>query len=123
VRSGKLVLLTAAVVLSCAAAGCGHTEHVGSDRTLRIAVNEYRLNPDTVSVNAGALTMVVRNYGRLTHNLVISDNGTNEGSTQPIPPGQTAVLTLTLGPGKYQMASTILSDQALGAFGTLTVTS
>jgi hypothetical protein len=41
--------------------------------------------------------------------------------TQPIAPGQTTELDLDLAPGTYQMASTILSDQALGAFGTLTV--
>ena len=35
-------------------------------------------------------------------------------------PGQSAELFATLAAGKYLMASTILSDQALGAYGTLT---
>ena len=42
-------------------------------------------------------------------------------STKPIAPGQTAQLDAALPPGHYLMASSILSDQALGAYGTLIV--
>ena len=45
------------------------------------------------------------------------------GATKPIPPGQSALLTLSLTPGTYMMSSTLLSDEALGEYGTLTVTS
>jgi len=53
---------------------------------------------------------------------VISLAGRPELSTKPIGPGQSAQLYATLTPGEYLMASTILSDQALGAYGTLTIT-
>ena len=79
--------------------------------------------PQDVHATAGALTIFVHNYGRLTHNLVISLDGHTQVSTQPIAPGQTTELFATLSPGKYLMASTILSDQALGAYGTLDVSS
>jgi hypothetical protein len=76
-----------------------------------------------VRARAGALTIIVRNFGGLTHNLVISRGGQNQGATRPLGPGQTAVITLDLPRGRYQMASTILDDQALGTYGTLNVIS
>ena len=103
--------------------GCGHTTVVGSDRTLQLALSEYRLNPQSVRVKSGPVTIVVHNYGRLTHNLVISQNGQWAGATKPLAPGQSTELSVTLPPGTYLMSSTILSDEALGEYGTLTVTS
>ncbi len=72
-----------------------------------------------MQISQGPLTILVHNYGRLTHNLVISRGGQAQAITRPIWPGPTAELTLTLTPGSYLMASTILSDQTLGQYGTL----
>ena len=69
--------------------------------TLQIAVTEYRLKPDSARASAGSLVIVVHNYGRLTHDLVISQNGQTEESTKPLAPGQSAVLSVDLSPGKY----------------------
>ena len=44
-----------------------------------------------------------------------------DGSTQPIPPGQSAELLLDLPAGTYTMNSTLLSGAALGETGTLHV--
>ncbi len=102
--------------------GCSHTHVVTADRTLRLALSEYRINPGDVRVSSGIVTIFVRNYGRLTHDLVISHDGQSVASTPPVPPGDTAELILDFAPGTYAMASTILSDQALGQYGTLRVT-
>jgi hypothetical protein len=102
-------------------AGCGTTTRIAQGGTLQVALTEYRVRPQSVSAPSGTLTIDVHNYGRLSHNLVISYDGHAEFSTKPIPPGQSAQLYATLTPGKYLMASTILSDQALGAYGTLTI--
>jgi len=117
-RRAPLAVLAASLVLLC---GCGQTLRVGSDHTLNVALTEYRVAPQRIHAPAGLLTIVVHNYGRLAHNLVISRGGQTEAATQPISPGETAELAVTLGPGTYLVASTILSDQALGAYGTLTV--
>ncbi len=101
--------------------GCGHTEHVGSDRTLRVALTEFRMNPQSATVSAGQLTIIVHNFGRLTHNLALSHGGQSAAATKPIAPGESAQLTVTLVPGTYVMASTILDDEALGQYGTLRV--
>jgi Cupredoxin-like domain len=116
--------MLAGVLLSLVAllAGCGATAQVGSDRTLQVALTEYHVAPQRVRAPSGPLAILVHNYGRLTHNLVISTGGQSEASTAPIPPGQTTELIATLPPGRYLLASTILSDEALGAYGTLIVT-
>lgn len=115
-----LPLLVAALA-AVAVAGCGRTTKVGVGGTLQIALNEYRVTPQDVRAHTGLLTIFVHNYGRLTHDLVISQDGRIEASTKPIGPGQTEELNAALGPGHYLMASSILSDQALGAYGTLIV--
>jgi hypothetical protein len=121
-RRSPLAWLAATLVLF-GFAGCGATTQVGSNGTLQLALNEYRVTPQDVHAGPEPLTIFVHNYGRLTHNLVISLDGQTEVSTKPIAPGQTAELDAVLAPGKYLMASTILSDTALGAYGTLDISS
>jgi hypothetical protein len=118
-RASKLVLLLAGCVML---GGCARAHDVGTTRTVSLGLSEYRLTPDSVRVSEGVLNMFVHNYGSLTHNLVVSENGQTTASTKPLYPGQGTELSLDLAPGTYSMASTILSDQALGAYGTLKVT-
>ena len=115
-----LALLAAGVVM-LTTAGCGATTTVGSDGTLRLALGEYRVTPQAVQAAPGTLTIVVHNYGRLSHDLVITLDGVAEAATKPIAPGQRTELEATLPAGRYLMASSLLSDQALGAYGTLNV--
>jgi uncharacterized cupredoxin-like copper-binding protein len=112
----------AALVCAVALPACSHVHVVGADRTLSVALTEYRLRPQDVRVSAGPLSIFVHNYGRLTHNLALSIDGLGAGSTPPLLPGESTELVVYLTPGRYTMASTILSDQALGEYGTLTVT-
>jgi hypothetical protein len=119
-KRAPIAALTAAAAL-LGGAGCGATTHVIENGALQIALSEYRVAPQSVSAKTGPITIIIHNYGRLTHDLVITFNGLTEASTKPIAPGQTADLYVTLEPGKYLIASTILSDQALGAYGTLDV--
>jgi hypothetical protein len=117
-------ILTGLACITCAVmlGACGHVQRVQAGRVLRVGLTEYRLVPQDVRVKAGQLTIDVHNYGRLTHNLVISSHGWQAASTQPLLPGQDSELVMVATPGKYLMASTILSDQTLGTYGTLTVT-
>ena len=117
------VAIAASMALAAAVAGCTHTVVVGSDHTLRLALTEFRVSPQSVRSKAGSLTVIVRNDGRLAHNLVVSAQGRTFGQTPPIQPGRTAYLDLSLTAGSYLMSSTLFSDQALGAYGTLTILS
>jgi hypothetical protein len=115
-------LATAVTVAGLLATACGSAVRVGRNRTLQVALSEYRVNPRAASVSTGFLTLVVRNYGRLTHNLVIAQNGRPQAATPSIAPGSEATIVLQLSPGTYTMSSTILSDADLGERGTLNVT-
>ncbi|MGH2877151.1 MAG: hypothetical protein ACRDLV_12945 [Solirubrobacteraceae bacterium] len=113
------LLTVAAAALSLA--GCGAGATIPKDGTLRIGLEEYRVVPRSVHTTAGVLTLVVHNYGRLSHDLVISLDGHREIATTPLAPGQTTVLDAALIPGSYTMSSSILDDEALGVYGTLSV--
>ena len=113
-----VVVLTAALLV----AACGHTAAVGSDRTVQIQLSEYRLQPQNIRVTRGLLTIIVHNHGVLDHNLALFQNGQTVDAINPLSPGETSQMTLILSPGTYSMASTVLSDQSLGAYGTLKVT-
>jgi plastocyanin len=112
----------ACLCLAAALAACEDTVNQGHVRVLRFALSEYRINPQSVRVTAGALTIVVRNVGRLTHNFVISRDKQTQAQTRPLPPGTRSELTVILTPGTYDLDSSLFSDQALGLYGTLTVT-
>ncbi len=121
-RSAIVIIAAVALSIGALLQGCGSTTQVGGQRIFQVALTEYHVSPQSVRAPSGTLTIFVHNYGRLSHDLVISRDGLPEASTQPIPPGETTELLATLTPGKYLMSSTILSDQALGAYGTLIIT-
>jgi hypothetical protein len=109
------------VALCASVAACGQTHTVGPHHTLLLALTEYRLRPQRVQAGPGQLTILVHNYGRLTHDLSVSRGGHAANATRPIPPGGNARLVLMLRPGQYMMSSTILYDRDLGLYGTLVV--
>ena len=119
---GSAAALAAVVLAAVVLAGCGHTTRVGATGTLRVALREYRVTPQDVHAANGPLTIYIHNYGRLTHDLVItSADGKRDAASQPIAPGASGSLVATLAPGTYVMSSSIVNDQALGAYGTLQV--
>ncbi len=117
VATGLIVTGAAAVALP----GCSNTVTVGSSRTIRVALTEYRVVPQSIRSTAGELTLLVENDGRLAHTLAVSSRGTIVGQTPPLQPGASSDLTLSLRPGSYLMTSTLFSDRTLGLYGTLTV--
>jgi hypothetical protein len=123
--TGLRALIVALLVATSAPllAACAHTSVVGGGRTVRIELSEYRLHPETIHAGPGLLTIIVHNRGVLDHDLVVSRDGQTIDSTQPMRPGQTVDLAVNLAPGTYSIASTLQSDQTLGEYGTLRVTS
>jgi hypothetical protein len=114
-------MATAAAAIAVAAGGCGTVEH-SQHGTLNVALTEYRIVPRAMTVGAGVVRLIVRNNGRLTHNLVVRDGVQEQGATPSLAPGAEAPLVLILSPGRYTISSTILQDADLGARATLTVT-
>jgi uncharacterized cupredoxin-like copper-binding protein len=132
--------LAAGFGTATAVAACGHQAALTDGHRLQVAEMEYRLRPDHISVPGGALTVAVHNYGRVTHNFEVvlpapvrsvqtTTNGTQTGTTTvaartpDLQPGQGATITVTLGPGRYGIASVLDEDQGEGMQGSLTVAS
>ncbi len=123
--------LMAVLGAAAVAAGCGGEPAAVtvSGSTLRVTLDEYRIQPQNVRMKAGRIHLAARNTGQLTHNLVvesITDDPTKEvvhGRTDTAHPGQTVTERdpITLKPGRYRLACTISNHENLGQYGTLTV--
>jgi hypothetical protein len=122
----SLVAHSARVSALCATgafalAGCGSSTAVGPTRTVTVTLDEYRVLPTALTATPGQITVVVRNAGKRTHNLVISTKDGSIASTKPLWPGQTQNLTVALPAGSYVLTSTVLDDDSVGDFATLKV--
>ena len=128
----RLVLpMLAACAGSLLLAGCGGDEPVEIDgRTLRLRLDEYRIMPQEVRVDAGRLRIVATNVGRLTHNVKIVRQDEDDleapvveiGGTRSTQPGESAAVTFeNLERGEYRLACTIANHDDLGQYGTLVV--
>jgi uncharacterized cupredoxin-like copper-binding protein len=126
-RLTPLLLVTAAM----AAAGCGDVSysHAPDDR-VAVRLDEYRVLPEHIQVTAGKITIVARNTGRLTHNLVVVQFKRPLGDevekqygkpTKTLFPGQTGSTTVDLEPGKYRLICTISNHDNLGQYAELKV--
>jgi uncharacterized cupredoxin-like copper-binding protein len=128
---GRLTLLLLAMA-ALAAAGCG--EEVAythaPDRRVEVRLDEYRVLPEHIQVTAGRITLVARNTGRLTHNLVVVQFKRPLGDevekrygepTKTLFPGQTGSTSVDLEPGKYRLICTISNHDNLGQYAELKV--
>jgi plastocyanin len=129
--SHVLTPLLAALAAALALSGCGGDESVAVDgRTLRLRLDEYRIQPQDVRVEAGRLRIVATNVGRLTHNVkIVKEDKTDleapvkeVGGTRSTQPGESAAVTFEdLEPGEYRLACTIANHDDLGQYGSLVV--
>jgi plastocyanin len=124
------LLLPALLALAVAVlAACGEDDPVALEgNELRVRLDEYRIIPEDVRVQAGRLRIVATNVGRLTHNLKVvqedpedSENRDIEvGGTGTAQPGETVSFTFEdLPVGTYRMACTIANHDHLGQYGDL----
>lgn len=123
--------MLAALAGALALAGCGPDEPVEIEgRTLRLKLDEYRIMPQDVRVDAGRLRIVATNVGRLTHNVKIVRQDEDDleapvaelGGTRTTQPGESASVTFEqLEPGEYRLACTLGNHDDLGQYGTLVV--
>jgi hypothetical protein len=115
-----------------AVGGCGESRPVRiAHPILRIALDEYRIIPQNISARPGRLKIVVRNVGRLTHNLAIQrppkqvgdkPEDVPGGRVQSMQPGEVAApIKITLAPGTYRLVCTIANHDDLGQYGKLVI--
>ena len=121
------------VVLLAALAGgpaaCGDDDGFRTDRPiLRMKLDEYRIVPQNIVAKPGRMKFVVRNTGRLTHNLVLQIPEGPDGKPVEIArvstmqPGETGEpIKVTLLRREYRLVCTIANHDDLGQYGKLDV--
>ena len=127
----RALALFAAVGTAALAAGCGEPAAVtirGS--TLRVKLDEFRIQPQNVRMRAGRIHLIAVDTGRLTHNLTIESITSDPtkvkvyGRTDTAHPGQTVreQAPIVLRPGHYRLSCSISNHDNLGQYGELIVT-
>ena len=120
------VLLAA---LGAGLAGCGDDDVFRTDRPiLRMKLDEYRIVPQDIVAKPGRMKFVVRNTGRLTHNLVLQIPEGPDGKPVEIArvstmqPGEIGEpIKVTLLRREYRLVCTIANHDDLGQYGKLDV--
>jgi uncharacterized cupredoxin-like copper-binding protein len=129
-RPARLLAAALLLIPVVLAAGCGGAAvTVVEGSTLRLRLDEYRIEPAHLRVHAGRITILARDTGILTHNVAIESPKRQPGRpftqyarTQTMHPGQSApALTVTLKPGTYRLACTIANHDDLGQYAELDV--
>jgi uncharacterized cupredoxin-like copper-binding protein len=128
----RLLALLAAVI---AAGGTALADQASASRTgatVQVRLVEFRVIPSTKAVRAGRVTFVVRNAGKLDHELVVLRTNVapgklrvvggkakevgRRGKIPPFRPGRTRRLTLTLTAGKYILLCNVAGHYRAGQF-------
>lgn len=122
-RVNRPILLAAALAVAVlGAAVAGVVAHADSTATtIRVTAREYHLTLTPKKANAGAVTIIVTNKGKLSHQIEIAGTGVNK-KTKMIRPGKSATLKVTLQGGKYTIWCAVPGHAQLGMKTTLTGT-
>ena len=123
-RAARPLLVVVAFALAAVLllAGCTRNESAKvSDRTLRLALTEYRMRPLTNYARPGGITIRARNHGQLAHNVAVVKEGQVLARTTTMQPGDSASMSLSLEPGTYRLFSSLSNDDTLGLNGFLIV--
>lgn len=115
------VTVALALVLA-ACGGAGSSASAGPASTVKLGASEYKFDPSTVSVPAGAVTFEVTNNGKEEHEFEIFKGEMVVDEIEGLVPGLTRTLPVTLEAGDYTFACKLAGHDALGMTGTLTVT-
>ena len=85
--------------------------------------NEFKIIlPSTKTLPPGSYTFVVKNVGKIPHDLAVEGPDlSGPAKTPTIAPGQTAKLTVSLGQGTYQLYCTIPGHRAAGMVAKIAV--
>ncbi|MBI2887317.1 MAG: cupredoxin domain-containing protein [Chloroflexi bacterium] len=81
---------------------------------------DFKLDPDNLTVKAGAVTFVLKNEGRYTHDFRVEGQGT-DAKAPKVGSGRTQEWRVTLKPGTYRISCPISNHADRGMVGALTV--
>jgi len=86
--------------------------------TVKATEVEYKITLSTHKVHHGVVTFVVKNVGKIPHNLTIQGGK----HTSNVAPGKTVKLTVTLKKGSYTLYCSVPGHRQLGMVTKLTAT-
>ena len=128
-RSARL--LAALLAVGAATAGCNDDPEpvAAENRTIGLRLDEYRITPQAVRAPAGELRLIMRNNGRLPHNVAVEtipelgsdDQAERIALTPPAHATRREEVTFVIEPGTYRLVCTIQNHDDLGQVGTLIV--
>ena len=110
--------LMALTIVACGAAGGG------GDGDIRISATDFKYDPGTVTVKAGAkVKITMANKGALEHTLIVKDaSGKDLSPKLSVPYGQTKNLEFTApAAGAYELVCDIAGHKEQGMLGKLIV--
>lgn len=87
---------------------------------VNISLKDFLLDPDRATVKAGAITFVLKNEGRYTHDFRVEGQGIDEKAPK-VGQGRTFEWQITLPPGTYRVSCPISNHADRGMVGTLEV--
>ena len=120
-----LILAAAAVVAAVAvtvALGARQPQPVRArEGRIEVRMDDFRFAPQRIRARAGALEIAVHNEGRLPHALRLMRGGDERGGVPTRKPGESEVLEVELGPGRYRLVCPLSHHEELGMHGVLVV--
>jgi uncharacterized cupredoxin-like copper-binding protein len=114
------LFLAGILVAALAGAAAAGVQAGASAKTITVTAREYHIALSATKAS-GAVTLVVRNVGKLSHQIEIKGPGVTK-KTPLLKPGTKATLHVTLKAGKYALWCTVPGHAALGMKATLTGT-
>ena len=113
------LFMLAGMAAAAACGGSGATQPAGSTK---VVLADFSFSPSDVPGKAGDNTFFLVNEGKSSHDLTIKDStGKQLARSELVQPGNTAVLTVKLDPGKYDVTCSQPGHADAGMKGTLTV--
>lgn len=113
-RTRPLLLGTTLVAAAVGSAAAGVVAHAGrSAKTITVTAREYHISLSASKASAGAVTLVVRNAGKISHRIEIKGPGVTK-KTPLLKPGAKATLRVTLRSGTYALWCTVPGHAGLG---------
>jgi plastocyanin len=100
--------------------GSGEKEVESPQENVQISLKDFRLDPDKVTGKAGAITFVLKNEGRYTHDFRVEGQGLDEKAPK-VGQGRTFEWQVTLPLGTYRISCPISNHADRGMTGTLEV--
>ena len=118
-----LARATAMLLARAALTGCGGAEPTAQVRghDVAIALDEFSITPQNVTVAPGRVTFTIADRGRLRHQFRLWGSNSAPVEIDTIFPGDEVVRTADLEPGEYRMLCTVSNHAELGMTGRLIV--